>query len=110
MKVFKNLLICCVLALSLTACDSGNVVKETSIIETPVLKPNLPEALSLSNVDWNINTDGAEPLFTLTKEQYNNLAGNLVEMQRYIKQLKQTVKYYQSKTAATTTAKPVVKK
>lgn len=101
MNVFKKYLALAAVTLMLTACGSKEIVTQTTIIEKQQLDPNLPTAIQLSDVEFGTIEDPNnkdEYLFTLTTSEYNNLSGNIVETQRYIRQLKQTVKYYKTRT------------
>lgn len=90
--------------LNLTACNSP--LQQTTTIDLPIVNPDLPEPPVLNAVDWKIydaddlkQLSSSTPsviLFTLTPVQSTILSDNLVEMQRYILQLKQTVIYYQT--------------
>ena len=104
MKVVRKYLALATVAVMLTACGSSDVITKTDFIDNPQLDPNLPPAMHLNDVHFGSIQDPASKdgsyLFTLTTTEYNNLSGNIVETQRYIKQLKQTVKYYKTRTPA----------
>ena len=90
------------LLLGLSACADMPTV-QTTVIDTPTIDANLPRATDLSNVTWHVYDSGDLKvvsdnkdvvLFTLTKEEYEKLNNNIIEMRRYILQLKQTVVFY----------------
>jgi hypothetical protein len=93
-------------AVMLTACGTSDVVTQTKVIENQTLDPNLPSSMKLQNVEWGTiedpNAKDGSHLFTLTVPEFNKLSGNIVEMQRYTRQLKETVKYYKNRSTTTT--------
>lgn len=104
-KVFKFVALS-LLVLTVSACSSTVVPGGTTTIDLPTVTPNLPEPPTLATVTWHVYDANdlkaaiaANPniiLFTLTQDQNKALDDNLVELQRYILQLKQTVVYYQN--------------
>ncbi len=81
---------------ALTACGSTTVIKETDIIETPVIHPNLPTQIDYRPVEWKIEKKTTENQYVLDEKNYRNLNHNILEMNRYILQIKETVKYYRT--------------
>lgn len=105
MNLMKKVAIMIFVLSSLTACGDSQLIKETTTIDIPTIDANLPQATDLEDVDWKVytsddlkiieNSNGVV-LFTLTQPEYEKLGRNLVELRRYIMQLKQTVVFYRN--------------
>ena len=105
MKMVLKTLVIGLLMISVTACTQPTDQTITTI-NLPVVAPNLPEPPTLEQVTWHVYdandlkqltvTEPSIVLFTLTQDQNKALDDNIVELQRYILQLKQTVIYYQN--------------
>lgn len=100
----KKIIAALMVIASLSAC-SDMPIKETTTIDIPTLDANVPQATGLEDVNWKVYTaddliviasDKDVVLFTLTKEEYEKMGRNIVEMRRYILQLKQTVIFYRN--------------
>ena len=97
--------------LTLTACNSP-IQGPTTVVNLPVIQPNLPQAPEVGTVTWKVYdakdlqalsiSNPNVILFTLTQDENQVLNDNIVELQRYILQLKQTVVYYQNATTPAT--------
>jgi predicted component of type VI protein secretion system len=96
--------------LALSACATPN--KDITITTAPELDPNLPTQIQTDPVTWhvytstdlkNLSKDSSTVLFALSQSDYEKLGKNMVEIQRYVEQLKQTVIYYKNHNASTNT-------
>jgi len=102
----KKILILALITMFCSSCsEQTNQVVTTEVVEKEVIKPNLPEQIQISQVNFILSTkedlilltqQKNIVLYTLTPEQMTNLTQNIQEMYRYISQLKQTVIYYQN--------------
>lgn len=117
----RCLMMVCV-TLLITACalparpDPVTVETVTRSATVPVFQPARPQPLRLEPVRWyvitqdNLNDRIAEVqslsggefvVFAITPKSYENLAGNLQELQRYHRQLLEIVLYYEDATGST---------
>ena len=83
----------------------------TQQVATPIYHPVLPNEVQLENVQWLVITESnveeqlekvrqlqtnEAVVFAITPQGYENLAYNLQELRRYIRQLREIIVYYQS--------------
>lgn len=106
----KNILIVCLIALTLTACS--NIPDRVLVDTTPAERPKLivPEVdlFKSRNVQWVVitqdnvedifdqkNKDGELVFFAITDQGYENLSLNMADLIKLIKQQKAIIAAYQ---------------
>lgn len=85
----------------------------TEQVRMPIYQPPLPAEIRLENVQWYVITEnnleekiaeiesfigGEFVVFAMTPQGYENMAYNMQEIRRYIRQQKEVILYYRSAT------------
>ena len=116
LKSWKALLLC-PLILLLSSCGSWNPIKQIEVksvqVERVIPTQQRPRPLSLSDITWYVVTDqnfaafkkryteknGEFLFYAFSVRDYETLALNMAELQRYIGQQKQIIIYYEQAVA-----------
>lgn len=116
MRIVSSLLL-----IFLVGCSTTSTIPPEPIIQTvtefktlEVYQPPLPREIALQDVEFFVITeqnfeeqvekleklqDGAFVLFGLTPQAYENMAYNLQEIRRYVRQQKEIILYYRKATS-----------
>lgn len=104
------------LILTISACASRSVEVISKPIEIEIVQPTLPRALELREPYWYVVNDknldtfleevekqsgGAVVFVAMTIADYENMAYNMQEVKRYVRELGEVIVYYRSVTIKT---------
>ena len=104
------------LILTISACASRSVEVISKPIEIDIVQPNLPRGLELREPYWYVvNEDNLDTFIEEVKDQsggtvvfvamtiadYENMAYNMQEVKRYVRELGEVIVYYRSVTIKT---------
>ena len=105
-----------ILILTISACASRSVEVISKPIEIDIVQPNLPRGLELREPYWYVvNEDNLDTFIEEVKDQsggtvvfvamtiadYENMAYNMQEVKRYVRELGEVIVYYRTVTIKT---------
>jgi hypothetical protein len=100
----KKLNVLLVSSIGLAACESQPM--PPSIVPIPIIAPEPPRAINTKPVSFIVVTsenldklNASSVWFAITPEDYENLAYNIQEMLRYVRQQKLIINYYKEATS-----------
>ena len=96
------------LILITSACASRSVEVISKPIEIDIVQPNLPRGLELREPYWYVvieevkdQSGGTVVFVAMTIADYENMAYNMQEVKRYVRELGEVIVYYRSVTIKT---------